>query len=120
MTIKKRKTTIRDIVSRQARGICRNPSCKAWCGDEGVVHHKYPLSLGGRDTISNCVFLCKQCHKEIHSRGMIFYGNKGFELFCSKIPGHKVEELKKSARYIFREERKKSFWQRFVEDILNW
>ncbi|MGQ0735067.1 MAG: HNH endonuclease [Acidobacteriota bacterium] len=31
-----------------------------------AAHHRLPLELGGRDTISNLVTLCANCHKAVH------------------------------------------------------
>ncbi|ENE5200869.1 HNH endonuclease [Vibrio parahaemolyticus] len=30
------------------------------------VHHVKHLSLGGTDTVSNCVALCPNCHRALH------------------------------------------------------
>ena len=33
----------------------------------GEVHHRVPLYLGGPDTFSNMVLLCRDCHRAQHS-----------------------------------------------------
>ena len=44
---------------------CSNPHCKSKSQLE--VHHIIPLSMGGQDTILNCIVLCFDCH---HSLGL--------------------------------------------------
>ena len=35
------------------------------------VHHKVPLSRGGRNKLSNLITLCKDCHKKIHHKSLV-------------------------------------------------
>jgi hypothetical protein len=41
------------------------------CGDDDFtnleLHHKTPRYLGGLDTRTNLIFLCKKCHGELHT-----------------------------------------------------
>ena len=36
--------------------------------DTGHMHHKKHRSLGGSDTMRNCIFICPACHRKEHGR----------------------------------------------------
>jgi len=45
-----------------------------WCGYQDVwgydpleIHHKVKRSLGGKDTLENCIALCHFCHTQAHT-----------------------------------------------------
>lgn len=43
--------------------------CKICGSSKGLtVHHKLPVSRGGKGTLENCVCWCKECHREYHKR----------------------------------------------------
>lgn len=43
--------------------------CKI-CGSRSnlTVHHKFPVSRGGKNTLENCVCWCRDCHRNYHNR----------------------------------------------------
>ena len=43
--------------------------CKI-CGSSNylTVHHKLPVSRGGKGTLENCVCWCKYCHRDYHKK----------------------------------------------------
>lgn len=60
-------TLLRLNVFTRARGLCEK------CGvfvdwDSGHMHHKRHRSLGGSDSMRNCVFLCPICHGKQHNQ----------------------------------------------------
>jgi len=58
----------------RSRGICQcvRETCPhvGPCKASGAeYHHKKGLRNGGGDELSNCQFLCKQCHGQAHGEG---------------------------------------------------
>ena len=50
-----------DEVCVREHGIC------AHCGHAGTErHHRLPRGRGGKDTWSNSIYLCRQCHHNAH------------------------------------------------------
>jgi hypothetical protein len=53
-------------------GICelRYPGvCERWASwSRGEMHHKVHRSLGGSDTLENCVWACPSCHRKAHNQ----------------------------------------------------
>ena len=39
-------------------------------------HHKKPVSQGGKNTVSNIIALCPNCHSEIHHKESVRKANK--------------------------------------------
>jgi len=42
-------------------------------------HHKKPVSKGGKDTLSNLIALCPNCHSQHHHRQQVKKANKKAE-----------------------------------------
>lgn len=42
--------------------------CSRWVGDYGHTHHIVYRSLGGDDSLDNCILLCHMCHAAEHSK----------------------------------------------------
>lgn len=53
---------VRRAVLDRARGRCEGCGARARL----AVHHKRPLSQGGRNLVSNAIALCKACHGRAH------------------------------------------------------
>ena len=56
---------------QRARGTCEctQNTCPHFgrCRVKGAeFHHKKPVSAGGSDQLSNCLFVCKACHERFH------------------------------------------------------
>lgn len=92
-TVYHRSRKVRDWVISHANGKCES------CSNRGPfqlsdgswfleVHHVKHLSLGGSDTVENCVALCPNCHREIH---------------ISDCKDHKIEQLYNSVIRLKRE-----------------
>lgn len=61
---------------RRANGICELCNCKAPFIKKDKtpyleVHHIEQLSKGGSDTIENTAALCPNCHRKVHSLGLV-------------------------------------------------
>ena len=54
----------RNILIKEKGTICIN--CQQNKNNEIIFHHIVPLSLGGKDILSNIVPLCSDCHSLIH------------------------------------------------------
>jgi hypothetical protein len=55
------------IVDKKAIARCREKGFCQICGHPGDdVHHIVSRGAGGPDHIYNLIYLCRQCHKEIH------------------------------------------------------
>jgi 5-methylcytosine-specific restriction endonuclease McrA len=54
----------------RVRGQCElriSDKCEGFAGlDWGHMHHKIHRSLGGKDTLENCIWSCPPCHAEEH------------------------------------------------------
>jgi len=60
---------VRVAVLARDKGRCR---C---CGAKGMdLHHVLYRSRGGKDTESNLVTVCRQCHAAIHGHALTVYG----------------------------------------------
>jgi 5-methylcytosine-specific restriction endonuclease McrA len=63
--------SVQRLARQRARGTCEctQTSCPHYgrCRVRAIeFHHKKPVAAGGDDELSNCQFLCKACHSEIH------------------------------------------------------
>lgn len=72
MAIKPKKRA--EVFGRDG-GVCRECGTEVVLGryDEGVtahIHHIEHQSVGGGDSLSNLVTLCRECHLEKHSHGV--------------------------------------------------
>lgn len=63
---------LRWTVLERDRYICR--ACSLW-SDTVDVHHIKPRSLGGKNTTSNCLALCRLCHQFIHLHSLVIHGD---------------------------------------------
>ena len=62
---------LREKVYDRSMGVCelKLKGCEWYAGwKSGELHHKVHRSLGGSDTIDNCLFVCKSCHRKEHSQ----------------------------------------------------
>lgn len=67
-----RDKKVMDYVFNHANGICENCKQPAPFRREDKspyleIHHLTPLADGGADTVENCVALCPNCHRSLHS-----------------------------------------------------
>ncbi len=42
--------------------------CGRWAHDKGHTHHIRYRSLGGEDSLENCILLCPECHEDEHAK----------------------------------------------------
>jgi hypothetical protein len=69
------KETVEDVLVACGRSCC---ICHKFCGVRIETHHIRPRSLGGDDSLENCIPLCFDCHAEVehynqdHPRGRKF------------------------------------------------
>jgi hypothetical protein len=59
----------RQKVLDRDRNRCRNCGRGPEKDVELEIHHIVPLDAGGRDTLSNLVTVCTECHRAIHIEG---------------------------------------------------
>jgi 5-methylcytosine-specific restriction protein A len=53
---------LRRAVAARDRGCARCAKPPSWC----EIHHVVPWESGGETALSNCVMLCRPCHRLIH------------------------------------------------------
>jgi len=68
--VKKALVALKRRVRKRDGGRCRV------CGQTGGdLHHLVPRSLGGRDSDTNCLLLCRKCHQLRHAGALKIGGN---------------------------------------------
>ena len=61
----------RDILNHKKCWHCNKPIKHQW---EKEIHHLKPRSLGGANTVANCVLVHKKCHTEADKKAFEKYG----------------------------------------------
>ena len=68
---------LRRAVAARDRGCARCGRPPSWC----EIHHVIPWESGGETALSNCVMLCRTCHRLIHHTGWLVRLRDGFPEF---------------------------------------
>ena len=68
---------LRRAVAARDRGCARCGRPPSWC----EVHHVVPWEIGGETALSNCVMLCKACHRLVHHSDWIVRVREGLPEF---------------------------------------
>ena len=64
----RKKETFSDVIYRNyiKENIKKKECCICGIKENLELHHKKPLSYGGEEILNNIIYLCSNCHKNIH------------------------------------------------------
>jgi HNH endonuclease len=86
--------------------------CFGWCNQKLyppsllTVHHKFPKTLGGSNSPSNCIVLCRNCHDYTETLiNELNADHKSFCVFYAKITQkNDIKKLKRQAKIFYKKE----------------